>query len=182
MREYPGLQLPLLLAISVFRQVYLIRSKPYIERNENMLSVFNELLVSAYLILLLLITDFNGNVNIRYIVSFALLSVIGVYIIVNLGVFFSILSKTIFMRTRRYYMSKNLTLTTSKEESQTKDLVEVKPKSDLQGKKTKVYREKFLSGTNQDLIPFDKDEIDPIPVYIPETEFVQPNSDSSPPS
>ena len=79
-------------------------------------------------------------------------------------------------------MSKNLTLTTSKEESQTKDLVEVKPKSDLQGKKTKVYREKFLSGTNQDLIPFDKDEIDPIPVYIPETEFVQPNSDSSPPS
>ena len=58
-RDIPGIQIPLLLYISILRQFYLVIYKPYESKMNNVLSVFNEFLVSLYLYFLILLTDYN---------------------------------------------------------------------------------------------------------------------------
>jgi hypothetical protein len=59
--NYPALQTQLLLGISVCFQCMILGGRPHISTFENLLALFNELMVSTYLYLLLLLTDFFGE-------------------------------------------------------------------------------------------------------------------------
>ncbi|TNV86985.1 hypothetical protein FGO68_gene12316 [Halteria grandinella] len=59
LRDYPGLQVPLLLLLSVKAQFLLILGKPFDERSENIMNFINEVIVSVYVYVLFSLTDFT---------------------------------------------------------------------------------------------------------------------------
>ena len=59
--NYPAFQTQLLLVISVGFQCMILGGRPFIQLYDNLLALFNELMVSTYLYLLLLLTDFFGD-------------------------------------------------------------------------------------------------------------------------
>lgn len=65
----------------------ILSSRPLIQPNDNYLALFNELMVSSYLYLLLQLTDFIGENSKRDEQGTALLAVLGISITVNLGKF-----------------------------------------------------------------------------------------------
>jgi|LauGreDrversion4_2_1035121.scaffolds.fasta_scaffold647176_1 hypothetical protein len=58
LRNNPAFQILLLLTISVFSQILIIKSKPYDTRLTNVVTFFNELAVSLFLYLSFLLSDF----------------------------------------------------------------------------------------------------------------------------
>ncbi|TNV86946.1 hypothetical protein FGO68_gene14027 [Halteria grandinella] len=59
LREYPGIQVPLLLLLSVKAQFFIILGKPFDEKSENIMNFINELVVSVYVYVLFSLTDFT---------------------------------------------------------------------------------------------------------------------------
>jgi ABC-type Co2+ transport system permease subunit len=78
------LQIFPLLAISFFFQVMIIGSKPMLSMLENYMMLFNEIMVSVYLYLLLCLTDFMEENNSRDFIGLLLLSLVGITVLVNL--------------------------------------------------------------------------------------------------
>jgi hypothetical protein len=58
LRNNPGLQILLLLTISVYSQILIMKSKPYDSKLTNVVTFFNEFAVSIYLYLSFLLSDF----------------------------------------------------------------------------------------------------------------------------
>ena len=103
--DYPSVQILSILSISLFRQLYVLATKPYIDFSLA-LAVFNEFLVSLYLYFLILITDFNESETLKDAASFGLLSVIAVYMVVNLGIFFYMIVRKVYFKVRRKFCLK----------------------------------------------------------------------------
>ncbi|TNV72002.1 hypothetical protein FGO68_gene16158 [Halteria grandinella] len=63
LRDHSTTQIFLLLIISVLSQCYLIYVRPLDTRLENTISLFNELMVSLYLYVLISLTDYNDSLR-----------------------------------------------------------------------------------------------------------------------
>jgi hypothetical protein len=59
LRNHPEYQILTLYMISVFIQILIIKGRPMQDSTENKLLMFNEIMVSIYLYILLLLTDFD---------------------------------------------------------------------------------------------------------------------------
>lgn len=59
LRAYPAVQILSLLALATVYQFYLLRVRPYEEPRDNAMALINEALISAYLYVNMVLTDFN---------------------------------------------------------------------------------------------------------------------------
>jgi hypothetical protein len=78
------LQIFPLYAISFVFQAMIVGSKPMLSKLENNMLLFNEIMVSVYLYLLLCLTDFMEENNSRDFIGLLLLSIVGFTVLVNL--------------------------------------------------------------------------------------------------
>ena len=101
MRNYSGLEIILLILVSVSKQVYIIQVRPFSSRLENGLSLFNELLISLYIYGIILLTNYNNSAELRVQASFLLIGIIGVYTLVNVGTFILIALMFIWRHLKR---------------------------------------------------------------------------------
>jgi hypothetical protein len=92
------LQIFALLAISIVFQVLIVGSKPKLSKLENNMLLFNEIMVSVYLYLLLCLTDFMGENDYRDKIGLALLSLVGFTVLVNLVKLLLVLDWCYFVR------------------------------------------------------------------------------------
>lgn len=85
LREKSSIQILCLFIFSVIYQGLIIFSKPYNSKSENYTSLFNEFSVSAYLYVLLLLTDYldSSNIAARELLSWVLTSILMLAIFVN---------------------------------------------------------------------------------------------------
>jgi hypothetical protein len=67
MRNYSGLEIILLILVSVSKQVYIIQVRPFSSRLENGISLFNELLISLYIYGIILLTNYNNSAELRVV-------------------------------------------------------------------------------------------------------------------
>jgi hypothetical protein len=65
LRDYPCLQIPLLLVPSVAFQGLLLAYQPIDGASDNAIAVVNEFAVSLYLYLMLCLTEFTGDASLR---------------------------------------------------------------------------------------------------------------------
>jgi hypothetical protein len=108
------LQIFPLLAISFFFQAMIIGSRPMLSKLENNMMLFNEIMVSVYLYLLLCLTDFMEENNCRDFIGLLLLSLVGFTVLVNLVKFLIVLDwcflirkiKKKFSRHKKYAMDR----------------------------------------------------------------------------
>jgi predicted membrane protein len=84
LRENFYLQIFPLLVISTLFQLIIVGSKPFLSKLENRMLLFNEIMVSIYLYLLLSLTDFMGDNDFRDMIAWALLSLVVFTVLVNL--------------------------------------------------------------------------------------------------
>jgi hypothetical protein len=83
-RDYPAVQIFMLLNISIFRQIYLLHTKPFILLRDILLAFFNEFFFSLYLYVLMINTDFNvSEGDTKNYASFLLLGITSTYILMN---------------------------------------------------------------------------------------------------
>ena len=101
MRNYSGLEIILLILVSVSKQVYIIQARPFSSRLENGISLFNELLISLYIYGIILLTNYNNSTELRVQASFLLIGIIGVYTLVNVGTFILIALMFIWRHLKR---------------------------------------------------------------------------------
>ena len=92
------MQIFALLAISIVFQVMIVGSKPKLSKLENNMLLFNEIMVSIYLYLLLCLTDFMGENDYRDKIGLALLSLVGFTVLVNLVKLLIVLDWCYFVR------------------------------------------------------------------------------------
>ena len=78
------LQIFVLLAISIVFQLMILGSHPMLKKLDNRMLLFNELMVSIYLYLLLCLTDFMGDHDKRDLIAWALLIAVVFTVVVNL--------------------------------------------------------------------------------------------------
>ena len=71
--------------ISILKQVYLIKVRPFKRNIDNTIAIFNEMLLSAYLITFNFFTDANPNTEILHTCDIVLLGIAGVFGLVNFG-------------------------------------------------------------------------------------------------
>jgi hypothetical protein len=98
LRDYNGFQLVSLLSISVFFQSLNIIGKPTNQFDDNIITFLNELFVSIYLYLLIMLTDFMGENTLRDSLGNALVALVCLGVIVNLLKLF--ISVTLDLRAR----------------------------------------------------------------------------------
>lgn len=84
LREKFYLQIFPLLVISTLFQLIIVGSKPLLSKLENRMLLFNEIMVSIYLYLLLSLTDFMGDNDLRDMIAWVLLSIVVFTVLVNL--------------------------------------------------------------------------------------------------
>lgn len=82
LRDYPGIQIVLLLAISIVVQILLIFCKPFVD--DAKICLFNEFMVSSYLYLMLTLTDLNRETQIKEKLGWSLLILVLFTVFVNL--------------------------------------------------------------------------------------------------
>jgi hypothetical protein len=104
------LQIFPLLAISFFFQVMIIGSKPMLSMLENYMMLFNEIMVSVYLYLLLCLTDFMEENNSRDFIGLLLLSLVGITVLVNLIKFLLVCDWCFLFRKIKEKFSKQTTV------------------------------------------------------------------------
>jgi len=73
-----------MLIISFFFQALLLNNKPFEENSDNYFKLFNEVCVTIYLYIMLCLTDFQGQNNLREEQGWALIILLGTVILVNL--------------------------------------------------------------------------------------------------
>ena len=101
------LQIFLLLALSSLFQLLILGSKPMLSKLDNHLLLFNELMVSAYLYLLLGLTDFMQENDCRDSIGLLLLSVVVFTVLVNLVKFLIICDWCLLVRKIKKKCSKH---------------------------------------------------------------------------
>ena len=84
LRDNFYLQIFLLLAISAFFQAMMLGSKPMLDKLDNNMLLFNEVMVSIYLYNLLCLTDFMVDHDYRELIGWALLILVVFTVVVNL--------------------------------------------------------------------------------------------------
>jgi hypothetical protein len=84
LRDKFYLQIFPLLAISIVFQLMIAGSKPMLSKLENNMLLFNEIMVSVYLYMLLCLTDYMGENDSRDLISLLLLSLVVFTVLVNL--------------------------------------------------------------------------------------------------
>jgi hypothetical protein len=84
------------MTISVIVQVLIIVGKPLPSASDNKMIFFSELLVSLYLYLLLSLTDYNMNIEVRNECGLAMLSIVLIGFIVNILSFLANVSFMIY--------------------------------------------------------------------------------------
>ena len=87
LRDHFEMQIIALLVMSVVTQVIIIRGRPMEDTGEHRMSIFNEIMVTLYLYLLVSLTDYNGENPLREQCGVVLLGVVLSAIGVNLLVF-----------------------------------------------------------------------------------------------
>ena len=82
LRDYPGFVIPLLYIQSVFYQALIVKVKPF---TYNKLELFNELLVSAYLLTTILLSDFDNVDGNKSVAALAIIGILVSAVIANLS-------------------------------------------------------------------------------------------------
>lgn len=98
LREKFYLQIFPLLVISTLFQLIIVGSKPLLSKLENRMLLFNEIMVSIYLYLLLSLTDFMGDNDLRDMIAWVLLSIVVFTVLVNLVKFLIVCDWCYFIR------------------------------------------------------------------------------------
>lgn len=89
MRLYTGCQVPLLLCISILKQLYIVHARPFEVPSENRLALFNESLISIYIYGLILMTDYNNSEFLRLNTPWLLIGTIALFTLINIFIFFN---------------------------------------------------------------------------------------------
>ena len=105
LHESSEFQIGILLIISVLFQAFLLFGHPWQDELEHWLSLFNEVMVSLYLYLLLTLTDYN-YMPFREFVGWSLLGVVFLSIIVNFLKFFFLIGRELWRHCRRKKLEK----------------------------------------------------------------------------
>lgn len=84
LREHPEFQILQLLSISVFAQITIGLKQPYDSKRENTVALINEFLVSAYLEIMLALTDYNLDTSTFDYVGWGVIGVVLFSIAFNL--------------------------------------------------------------------------------------------------
>ncbi len=84
LRDYSGFQLISLLPLSVLFQCLILVGRPTNQFDDNLITFLNELFVSFYLYLLILLTDFMGENTLRDSLGNALVGLVCLGVVVNL--------------------------------------------------------------------------------------------------
>ena len=82
--DYNEFQILSLWLLSVITQALMLRSQPIYDKRENLIAVFIEVMVSLYLYVLLLLTDYWGENEYREQAGTGLVTVVGFSVFVNL--------------------------------------------------------------------------------------------------
>ena len=101
-RDYQGFQISLLLPISILFQAILIRSKPFDDRIDNMMALFNELSTSIYLYQALLLTDSAVDPPLRPQLG----NQLGIFVIAVVSINLIRAAFKIFRGLKRFYLRK----------------------------------------------------------------------------
>lgn len=84
LREYSGIQILILLVISIFFQVVMFASRPMKDLGNHRMSVFNESATALYLYFMLMLTDYMDDTSLREEIGWCLMSIVGGVVFVNL--------------------------------------------------------------------------------------------------
>lgn len=104
--EYPGIQMSILLAVSVGVQMGLILGKPFVETDDFLASIINELLISAYLYAMMGLSFFKSDNTQFSAVGMFLVICIGLSIVVNLAKFLYRVGRDARVALLRYFRLK----------------------------------------------------------------------------
>ncbi len=100
LRDYSTFQILLNIVYSWFSQVLIVIGKPLENRFENKMLMFNELMVSIYLYILISLTDYNDNADLFENCGIALLSIVIISFVVNFLKFLFFTLRDLFRRVR----------------------------------------------------------------------------------
>ena len=85
LRSSPALQLVSLITLSTLMQTYLLAIRPISDSAQSSLAVFNESLITLYLLSLMTLTDANDTPTLRDLASFFLIGLVFLSILTNTG-------------------------------------------------------------------------------------------------
>jgi RsiW-degrading membrane proteinase PrsW (M82 family) len=85
MRNSPALQLVSLITLSTLMQAYQLSLRPISDPAQSSLAVFNESLITLYLLSLMTLTDANETPTLRDLASFFLIGLVFLSILANTG-------------------------------------------------------------------------------------------------
>ncbi|TNV87266.1 hypothetical protein FGO68_gene16469 [Halteria grandinella] len=158
LKDSPAIQIILNIKLSIIFTILTAFVKPYesgtskYSLNENSFKIFNEILVTYYLIFMLLLTDITSDQDLRKIVGFSELGIIGICVISNiikavLARINELLRRNKLKQAQQLLnQSKAPTTTIPAGTAQTKELIQLKTKSN----KEKLAKHSTYS-TNNDL-------------------------------
>jgi hypothetical protein len=132
LRQNYYIQIFLLLVISVIFQGIIVASKPILNKLDNNMLIFNEIMVTIYLYQLLCITDFMIEHDKRDIIAWALLSTVVCTVLVNLLKFLLVCDWCFIIRKikKKFFKHKKYDM---ENEDYKKSLEELNDKSDKAG-------------------------------------------------
>ena len=88
LRDYPTFQIIVLLGLTMITQIFLVHGRPFIEPLDNKISLFNELMISLYLYVLISLLGFAQNQKLRNLCGLIQVSIIFLSILINTLKFF----------------------------------------------------------------------------------------------
>ena len=103
LRDFSTFQIQLNLVFSWLFQIIIIWGKPLDNKFENRMLLFNEMMVSIYLFVLISLTDFNENEDLYDGCGVALLSIVMISFVVNFVKFLVFLIRDIYIRIKAKY-------------------------------------------------------------------------------
>ena len=137
-RDHPELQILLLIMLSVGFQTLLIAVRPFNNPSDQRMALFNELAASVYLYIMMLLTDFWGENNLRDKVGWGLLVFLSVVVLVNLAKVFWAFFTWVSRKVKKHVIPKVQTLI--KKEQPT---VAIKTENDIEHTSTSISRSGF---------------------------------------
>ena len=102
LRDYCVFQILILLSLSIAVQIFLCVSEPLKDRTDKLFSMFNEIMVSANLYVLLTLTDYNTQLDYRENCGIILILLIGLAFTVNLARTLVMMTVTAYREIRDY--------------------------------------------------------------------------------
>lgn len=100
LRDYSTFQILLNIAYSWFSQVIIVQGKPLKNKFENSMLIFNELMVSIYLYVLISLTDYNDDADLFDNCGIALLSIVIISFVANFLKFLFFTLRDLYRRVR----------------------------------------------------------------------------------